>query len=180
MTIQDYRNKLKQHMALQQFMKDVNIAIKKVAGYQAKEDAIKLLATKHGVLLQYNSINRILSPDFAGRVGYKSYELTNNNAIINKTSRRIEELEKAEAFEQKADAGLVATEYEGKDCNIYLDFGLNRIKVKHPVRPSHEVISMLKRNGYKWSPTNGVWQRQLTNNAIYTTNNLFDSKIPKI
>ena len=180
MTIQDYRNKLKAHMALQQFMKEVNIAIKKLSSYEAKEAAIKQLATKHGVMLQGNSINRILSPDYAGRVGFKAYELTNNNATIKQTSRRIEELEKAEAFEQKADAGLVATEYEGKDCNIYLDFGLNRIQVKHPVRPPQEVISQLKRNGYKWSPTNGVWQRQLTNNAIYTTNNLFDSKIPTI
>lgn len=28
---------------------------------------------------------------------------------------------------------------------------------------------LLKHNGFKWSPKNGVWQRQLTPNARYTT-----------
>lgn len=180
MNIQDYRNKLKAHMALQLFMKEVNAMIKKTAGYEARQEAINMLAKKHGITLREGSIRRILTPDYGERIGYKSYELTNNNAIIKQTSKRIEELEKAEAFEQKAESRLIATEYEGKDCKIYLDFGLNRIQVEHPAKPSLEVINQLKRNGYHWSHTNKVWQRQLTNNAIYATNNLFDSKIPRI
>lgn len=29
-------------------------------------------------------------------------------------------------------------------------------------KPPRETIQMLKSNGFRWSPTNGAWQRQLT------------------
>jgi hypothetical protein len=33
-----------------------------------------------------------------------------------------------------------------------------------------ETIALLKSHAFKWSPSNMVWQRQLTNNAIYAFN----------
>jgi len=33
-------------------------------------------------------------------------------------------------------------------------------------KPEPEVRDVLKRNGFKWAPSQGAWQRQLTDNAI--------------
>jgi len=45
----------------------------------------------------------------------------------------------------------------------------NRLQLVFEGKPSEEFRTMLKKNGFKWSPKNGAWQRQLTNNAIYST-----------
>ena len=37
------------------------------------------------------------------------------------------------------------------------------------------LLQKMKRNGFKWSPTNQAWQRQLTANAIYVTKHLLKS-----
>lgn len=34
-------------------------------------------------------------------------------------------------------------------------------------KPEDKVRDILKGNGFKWSPKNGCWQRQLTANAKY-------------
>jgi hypothetical protein len=34
-------------------------------------------------------------------------------------------------------------------------------------KPSQEVIDLLKKHAFKWAPSTGVWQRQLTDNARY-------------
>jgi hypothetical protein len=32
-------------------------------------------------------------------------------------------------------------------------------------KPSQEVIDLLKKHAFKWAPSTGVWQRQLTDTA---------------
>lgn len=34
-------------------------------------------------------------------------------------------------------------------------------------KPEPEVRDLLKRNGFRWAPSQGAWQRQLNNNGIY-------------
>jgi hypothetical protein len=41
-----------------------------------------------------------------------------------------------------------------------------RLQLIFDGKPSDEVREVLKKNGFKWSPKNGAWQRQLTDNAI--------------
>ncbi len=40
---------------------------------------------------------KLFVPDFAGRTGYPSYRLTNNNAVIKQARKRIVQLEKGQA-----------------------------------------------------------------------------------
>lgn len=47
-----------------------------------------------------------------------------------------------------------------------------RIQLKFDGKPSEEIRTLLKSNGFKWTPSCGVWQRQLTNNGIYSTKQL--------
>lgn len=37
--------------------------------------------------------------------------------------------------------------------------------------------SILKSNGFRWSPSQGAWQRQLTNNARYALKNYVVRKL---
>ena len=48
----------------------------------------------------------------------------------------------------------------------------DRIQLFFDGKPEPETISKLKHNAFKWSPSRGCWQRQLTNSAIYATNQL--------
>jgi hypothetical protein len=42
----------------------------------------------------------------------------------------------------------------------------NRLQLSFEGKPEEAIRTILKKNGYKWSPRNSVWQRQLTPNAI--------------
>ena len=50
---------------------------------------------------------------------------------------------------------------------VVKNFQADRLQLYFEGKPSTETISTLKHSAFKWSPSNGCWQRQLTNNAIY-------------
>lgn len=96
---------------------------------------------------------------------FPPYALSNNNANIRRVKARIEELEKkaAEATPEgfEFDGGRV--EYSKED---------NRIRIFHDEKPDPDTIRELKSNGFKWSPRNGCWQRQDTDNARHAMKRL--------
>lgn len=90
---------------------------------------------------------------------YESFALTNNNAVIRQTKARIEELSR------KAE-----TEYEGwafDGGEVKMDRAANRLQVFFAEKPDRDTCSAMRHNGFKWAPSVGAWQRQLTDNAIY-------------
>jgi hypothetical protein len=110
----------------------------------------------------------LLTPDFAGRIGFPDCALTNNNANIRRIEKRVKDLTAArsirvtmaesEPVEVQHDSGLRLTE----------DQADNRLRLFFPGKPSQEVITLLKSRGFHWSPTIGSWQRQLTESARYS------------
>lgn len=46
---------------------------------------------------------------------------------------------------------------------------LNRLQLVFNGKPEDDERAVLKKRGFKWSPKNKVWQRQLTDNAIIST-----------
>ena len=92
-----------------------------------------------------------------GTVGYPSYLLTNNNANIRRTRQRIEDLKSQSEYAGWAFPGGQAEINEGE----------NRLQLFFEEKPSEEQRRELKSNGFKWAPSQGAWQRQLTKNAIY-------------
>ena len=56
-------------------------------------------------------------------------------------------------------------EFEGG--SVVKNYSEDRLQIFHDSKPSSDIISSLKHNGFKWSRNNGCWQRQLTNNAVY-------------
>ena len=106
-----------------------------------------------------DQIKKLRKPDSLGRVGYPDYELTNNNANIHRLEARLEELKKTKA------AGTTETECEF--CRIVENTDLMRIQLIFDGKPDLEVRDILKSNGFRWAPSLGVWQRQLTANGKY-------------
>jgi hypothetical protein len=57
---------------------------------------------------------------------------------------------------------------------IVYNYELDRLQVKHNTKPEMAMIDSLKHAGFHWSPSQGVWQRQLTNNAVYSVKRIFN------
>ncbi len=112
-----------------------------------------------------------------GKLGYESYELSNNNANIVSTKKRIAQLEAQDLAAAKASSGDSETSFDFEGGTIELDYSADRLKVDFDTKPDSDMISKMKQNGFKWSPSSSVWQRQLTDNAISTANYLFGTKI---
>ncbi len=95
---------------------------------------------------------------------YPSFHLTNNSAVIRQTKKRIEELS------QKAE-----TEYEGwafEGGEVKMNRQANRLQVFFDEKPDRDICSAMRHGGFKWAPSVGAWQRQLTGNAIYAAKHM--------
>lgn len=153
------REKLAKLERLQERMKAANAAIR--LKDTAKGDA--LLAEQGFTPIE---IAKLRKPDFVGRVGFPSYALTNNGATIRSVKKRIAQLETRAAA--PAPEGWT---FDGGEviCNV----NENRLQIRFDEIPDEQTRSRLKGNGFCWSRYNGVWQRQLTPNAISTARYLF-------
>lgn len=99
------------------------------------------------------------------KVPFATFELTNNNAKIKNTQQRLDTLKKikAQPTEDKSE------KYNSSVCKVVEDTEDMRIRLIFDGKPSEAIRSILKSHGFRWSPANTAWQRQLTNNARYET-----------
>lgn len=61
-----------------------------------------------------------------------------------------------------------------EDGKVIKNFGADRLQILFNEKPDASTIAELKKNSFHWSPSNGVWQRQLTDNAIRATRKLLE------
>ena len=104
-------------------------------------------------------IDSLFTPDFCGRLGFPDYALTNTGAEIRRCRQRIEEL--------SARAEIEPAESMIGDVRIVEDPDQNRLQLFFPGKPDEERRTKLKRHGFRWAPSIGAWQRQLSNAARY-------------
>ena len=98
-------------------------------------------------------------------IPYPSYRLTNDNQNIKRLEGRIAELKRL-----KDNDGL---QEENDIYKLWTDKQDMRIRISFEIgKPDREIIDMLKGKGFKWARSQGVWQRQLTDNAVYSTKQL--------
>ena len=147
------RAKLESLERLQNRMKAANSAIRMKD--QAKGDA-KLAEMGYSP----SDIKELRSPDFCGRIGYPSYQLSNNNANIRRIRDRIEELEKRQ--DSPAPEG-----WKFGGGKVVINAELNRLQIVLDDCPDADTKQALKSHGFRWAPSQGAWQRQLTDNAIH-------------
>lgn len=143
--------------------------VKEAEALQAEMKAANAWYRKHKTMAGYKD----MTDDEAARIDaeirnkysweqkpYSSYLLTNNNAKLKNTRERLERLAKVKSEP--------VTEEEYKHFKAVRNTELMRLQLIFDGKPSEAVRAALKSNGYRWSPKNGAWQRQLTNNAIYS------------
>ena len=70
---------------------------------------------------------------------------------------------------------IEAKEYEYNGITVIQNTEANRLQLIFDGKPSDETRELLKKNGFKWSPKNTAWQRQLTTNALHTLEKIKDS-----
>ena len=104
----------------------------------------------------------LLTPDDLGRVGIPAYVLSNNNANIRRMKERLTELDKRNAQIAAAPAPQPETV---NGVRVVRDLDDNRLRLYFPGKPAANVIAALKSNGFRWSPSNKAWQRQLNSAA---------------
>ncbi|WP_366142601.1 hypothetical protein [uncultured Oscillibacter sp.] len=95
-------------------------------------------------------------------VPYPSYHLTNNNAKIHQTEQRIADLKNRSEF--------ASWTFRGGEAKI--NEAENRLQLFFDEKPTEEQRRVLKGGGFRWAPSQGAWQRQLTKNAIYAADRI--------
>ena len=53
-----------------------------------------------------------------------------------------------------------------------MDVQSNRLQVFFHEKPDRDTCSAMRHGGFRWAPSVGAWQRQLTNNAIWTATHM--------
>lgn len=91
---------------------------------------------------------------------YLSYELSNNNQSIHAVKARLESLKAAKEKE--------TAEYDTEHFKVVENTEMMRLQLFFDGKPDAEIRKAVKHNGFKWSPKNQCWQRQLTDNARYS------------
>ncbi len=94
----------------------------------------------------------LLEPDYAGRVGIPSYALTNNNANIRRMKQRLEDLRTQAQRVAESDGDAEHEALPG--VTIVEAHEDNRLRLVFDDKPSAEVRTILKRNGWRWSRAN--------------------------
>lgn len=185
------QEKLHDLTVAQEHMKTVNTAIRKLVGkiaqmesvghhgtvdeinarFRAERDRVRAIHNGYVTFAPQLAADtgiseakaiRLLTPDFAGRIGYPDYSLKNNGAEIRRLQKRIEALQ----GQRSTVAEVTPSETHG-DIRLERDVDENRLRLHFPGKPSRIVIANLKSNGFKWSPSNMAWQRQLNAAAEY-------------
>ena len=91
-----------------------------------------------------------------------SCEMNSIRGKIKRLEKRMAELDKLEAARQ-APAEDSSTKFDGGE--IVRNAELNRLQILFDEIPAVEIRDALKDEGFRWSPKNQAWQRQLTDNA---------------
>ena len=149
------KEKVSNQEKLQEFMKQANKYIK-------IKDIVKgdeLLRTE--LKMNDDRIKKLREPDFCGRVGFPAYLLINNRQEITRLKKRIEDLESRKEIEENTEeieTELYTYKIEENRCQFIFDG-----------KPNEEIRSILKNNGFKWSPSRLAWVRMANGNGIYAS-----------
>ena len=89
-------------------------------------------------------------PDFCGRLGFPSYELTNLGANIRRMEGRIEDITRRQQHAEAAAAAPGGVTIEGKEW----------INITFAEKPAWEIINALKSAGFRWGGGHWCGQRE--------------------
>lgn len=150
--IEKLEEKLQDMRELQEQMKAANRALR-LKDTEAGNDALREMGYSE------EDIKKLREPDYLGRIGYPDYALQNNNANIHRVEGRIKDLR---AVKEKG-----SSEQEYRTFKVVENTEAMRYQIIFDGKPEPEIRDLLKCHGFKWAPSQGAWQRQITANGRY-------------
>lgn len=145
--------KLSELEAMQERMKEVNAYYKKHKTLEGcpelSEEARRKLET--GMSSGWR----------ADSAPYPTFAITNNGANIRTTRKRLEKLREEKSRETSE------TRYDDLYLTVRENVEDMRIQLLFDDKPEPEVRDLLKHWAFRWAPSAGAWQRQLTNDGRY-------------
>ena len=145
---------------------------------------------KHGTMAGFDGISEeqakkydaeLTSPNRLSRQPYPAYALQNGNAELHRIQNRIDILKRAQEraaaakVNPEAERQRIESRYPKVDGVEVSENGeAMRLQLKFPGKPDDKTRTLLKSNGFRWSPSQGSWQRQLTDNARYSAKRVLE------
>ena len=157
--VEKLEEKLEDLKETQERMKAANKAIR-MKDTEAGDDTLREMGYSE------EAIKQLREPDYCGRLGYPGYLLTNNNANIHRVEERLNRLK---AVKEKG-----SSEQEFGTFKVVENTEAMRYQIIFDGKPDTEVRTLLKSNGFKWAPSQGAWQRQITTNGKYALNRVVE------
>jgi hypothetical protein len=143
----------------QEMMKAANkiVKSKKLTDAQKIEQLTPLVGARAAELLE---------PDFCGRLGFPDYRLKNNNANIRRMREQLEDYKRRDQ--------RTTTERTIGDVQVIENAQADRLQIFFPGKPDAAIRDALKSRGFRWAPSEGAWQRQLTPAAVYAADQILN------
>lgn len=157
--IEKLEEKLEDLKVTQERMKAANKAVR-MKDTEAGDDALREMGYSE------EAIKELREPNYIGRIGYPSYLLTNNNQNIHRIEERLKRLK---AVKEKG-----SSEQEYETFKVVENTEAMRYQIIFDGKPDAEVRTLLKSNGFKWAPSQGAWQRQITENGKWALNRVVE------
>lgn len=147
--------KLKKLTDLQEMMKIVNTILRNPK--TPKEEKIRVLGTKYQ--LSPETVEKLMTPRYSfEQPGFQPYKLSNNNQEISRIKKRIQQILRYQAEVQKVEETGELPEIKFDGGRIVDNVPENRLQIFFDSKPDAEVREKLKRNGFRWAPSNSAWQ----------------------
>lgn len=156
--------KLDYHTEQQQKMKDANAYYRKNGSMQGFSGFNEATNKRIDAEMQ-NYKDRGM--DYLTKQPFQSYALTNNNASIKATRDRLTQFQNRKQTSANPGGN---TKFDGGV--VVRNTDINRLQIKFDSIPDAATRQKLKSSGWRWSPKEGAWQRQLTDNAERSANSI--------
>jgi len=99
---------------------------------------------------------------------YESWEFQNLSQNIARLKKRLGQIA-AEADRAPAE------DVEGEGYRVIENTDITRIQIVFDAKPDADVRTILKRNGFRWAPSQDAWQRHLNNNGRHAVKQVLRS-----
>lgn len=147
--------------------------VEKLEAWQAEMKEANAYYRKHKSLKGYKDFSDERAEELDKAISetwyqkpFAPFELTNNNAKIKSAKARIAQIERLK--KEAADTAEQPEADETADLyNVVENAEIMRLQVIFDGKPNAGARQILKSNGFRWAPSSGAWQRQLTQNAKY-------------
>ena len=157
--IEKLEEKLQDLKDLQEKMREANKALR-IKDIEEGNDRLRELGFSE------KAIAELRTPDFLGDIGFAHWALSNNNQELHRIEKRLENLK---AIKERG-----TSEQEYKTFKAVENTEAMRFQIVFDSIPAPEVRTLLKSNGFKWAPSQGAWQRQITGNGRWAFNAVID------